>query len=487
MAEIQEAGRARPRRQVRRAAVRLQQPGDRRGGGLRRRPRHLHRRPARSRGRRSVEATSDNRIPLLVDGTVDLVLSTMTITEERDLEIDFSEPYYVANGDVLVPEDSDIRASTTSAASGVHDPRLDLPGHDREGGPGRRPEAGRPLLGVFDLIQTGCGRRGLDRRCDPHRDGDPGHTLEFLDLDYTTEPYGVGIPDGDTEMKEFVDESVAEFIDSGAWQDPYEEWVGQYIPRGPAAGSADDHPGGGAGAVPARVAGDAASLNRGQHRDRISGRCSTSTSRSSLRALGHFTRWSRSRCDRDGRSGPRRGPPGRAVEVAQPDRRDLRRDVSQHPAAGPPVHRLLGTSEGGGLDRTSGWRAIGRLGLYTAAYIAERCARASSPSARVRSRRPSHSASVPAGDAPDHPAQAFRSVIPTLGSLMHRDDQELGDRRRLARSRSMTCLNTTPGRPVRHGAPVQRDLLLGRLGFLILTLTTTLVFRYLERRFAIRR
>src|SRR5918992_736168 len=54
------------------------------------------------------EATSDNRIPLLVDGTIDLILSTMTITEERDLEIDFSEPYYIANGDVLVPDDSDI-------------------------------------------------------------------------------------------------------------------------------------------------------------------------------------------------------------------------------------------------------------------------------------------------------------------------------------------------------------------------------------------
>src|ERR671918_3026255 len=55
------------------------------------------------------EATSDNRIPLLVDGTIDLILSTMTITEERDLEIDFSEPYYVANGDVLVPEGSPIQ------------------------------------------------------------------------------------------------------------------------------------------------------------------------------------------------------------------------------------------------------------------------------------------------------------------------------------------------------------------------------------------
>ncbi len=56
------------------------------------------------------EATSDNRIPLLVDGTIDLILSTMTITEERDLEIDFSEPYYVANGDVLVPADSEIQS-----------------------------------------------------------------------------------------------------------------------------------------------------------------------------------------------------------------------------------------------------------------------------------------------------------------------------------------------------------------------------------------
>ena len=54
-------------------------------------------------------------------------------------------------------------------------------------------------------------------------------SLELLGLDDLTEPYGVGIPDGDTEMKQFVDESVAEFIDSGAWQETYDEWVGQYI------------------------------------------------------------------------------------------------------------------------------------------------------------------------------------------------------------------------------------------------------------------
>ncbi len=96
-----------------------------------------------------LEATSDNRIPLLVDGTVDLILSTMTITEERDLEIDFSEPYYVANGDVLVP--AGLRypdPRRPERQPGLHGAGLDLRRHDREGGGGRRPAAGRPVLGV---------------------------------------------------------------------------------------------------------------------------------------------------------------------------------------------------------------------------------------------------------------------------------------------------------------------------------------------------
>src|ERR671918_263238 len=56
-----------------------------------------------------IEAISDNRIPFLARGTVDLILSTMTINAERDMEIDFSEPYYIARGRILVPKGSDIK------------------------------------------------------------------------------------------------------------------------------------------------------------------------------------------------------------------------------------------------------------------------------------------------------------------------------------------------------------------------------------------
>ena len=178
------------------------------------------------------EANSDNRIPLLVDGTIDLILSTMTITEERDLEIDFSEPYYVANGDVLVPTDSDIASLEDLAGNTVC---TAIGSTYQSTIKDEVPDAELRLVDGYseclELIQTDAVDAvstdnviltGMIIQDD---------TLELLDLDYTEEPYGVGIPDGDAEMKEFVDESVTQFIDDGTWQETYDEWVGQYIPE----------------------------------------------------------------------------------------------------------------------------------------------------------------------------------------------------------------------------------------------------------------
>jgi glutamate transport system substrate-binding protein len=178
------------------------------------------------------EATSDNRIPLLVDGTIDLILSTMTITEERDLEIDFSEPYYVANGDVLVPGDSNIQTLDDLNGNRVCTALGSTYADTIEN---ESPNADLRLVDLysecFDQVQTGAVDAVSTDNVILTGMVIQDDSLELLGLDYTTEPYGVGIPEGDTEMKQFVDESVAEFIDSGAWQETYDEWVGQYIPE----------------------------------------------------------------------------------------------------------------------------------------------------------------------------------------------------------------------------------------------------------------
>ena len=177
-----------------------------------------------------IEAISDNRIPFLKNGTADLILSTMTINKERDLEIDFSEPYFVARGRVLVGPDSDIKGvedlgkgdSVCTALGSTYEENLKK----------QAPQAERKLVDSYseclELIQNGAVDAvstdnviltGMIIQDD---------TLKLVGEDLTTEPYGAGIKDGDTEFKKFVDATIEEFKSDGRWKKTHEKWVSQY-------------------------------------------------------------------------------------------------------------------------------------------------------------------------------------------------------------------------------------------------------------------
>ena len=177
-----------------------------------------------------IEAISDNRIPFLEDGTVDLVLSTMTINAERDMEIEFSEPYYIATGRILVPSDSDIAgvedlAGTTvcTALGSTYEETL------KEQAPDAELRLVDSYSECLELIQNGA--------VDAVSTDDviltgmiiQDDTLKLTEGEpLTTEPYGAGIKDGDTEFKEFVDGVLEEYKSDGRWAEAYEKWVGQY-------------------------------------------------------------------------------------------------------------------------------------------------------------------------------------------------------------------------------------------------------------------
>jgi glutamate transport system substrate-binding protein len=179
-----------------------------------------------------IEAISDNRIPFLQDGTVDLILSTMTITRERDAEIDFSVPYYIAGGRVLVPEDSDIGGIEDLGGRRVCTARGSTYQVSIKQ---QAPDAQLRLVDTysecFELIQNGA----VDAVSTDNviLTGmivqDP--SLKMVGDEFTTEPYGAGIVQGDTAFKEFVDGVIAEYIEDGRWEDAYQKWVGQYIPE----------------------------------------------------------------------------------------------------------------------------------------------------------------------------------------------------------------------------------------------------------------
>jgi glutamate transport system substrate-binding protein len=182
-----------------------------------------------------IEAISDNRIPFLEDGTADLILSTMTITTDRDAEIDFSRPYYVAQGRILVPEGSDIQGiddlgegTTVCTALGstyegtlsdqAPDAKLDLVDSYSECFE-KIQNGSVDAVSTDDVILTGMVIQD--------------DSLQLVGDPLTTEPYGVGVAEGETEAAEFLSETVEMSFEDGTWDEMYEEWVGQHTGEDP--------------------------------------------------------------------------------------------------------------------------------------------------------------------------------------------------------------------------------------------------------------
>jgi glutamate transport system substrate-binding protein len=177
-----------------------------------------------------VEAISDNRIPFLERGTVDLILSTMTINQERDMEIDFSEPYYIAEGRILVPKGSDIKGIDDLAGKRVC---TALGSTYEETIREEAPDADLKLVDTYSECLELLQNKAIDAIStdDVILTGMiiQDDTLEMVGPKLTTEPYGVGIKDGDKQMKTFVDGVLANVEEDGRWEDTYQEWVGQYL------------------------------------------------------------------------------------------------------------------------------------------------------------------------------------------------------------------------------------------------------------------
>lgn len=63
--------------------------------------------------------TTPSRIPTLMSSRVDIIVSTLTWTQARSEQIDFSIPYYSATGRLLIPNNSSVTVPTLSGKTVV--------------------------------------------------------------------------------------------------------------------------------------------------------------------------------------------------------------------------------------------------------------------------------------------------------------------------------------------------------------------------------
>jgi polar amino acid transport system substrate-binding protein len=150
------------------------------------------------------------REPLLTNDRVDLVLSTFTYTRDRDTRIDFSRAYYKASGRLYVKNNSPIRSLSDLAGKTVSTTSGSI--YDRWV---RRCFPNTQLIVTDNLTNA---RIALDQgRSDALMWDDTGliplaavdRAAKLTDDIFLAGPYGIGIKQGNTAMKRWVDSRLA--------------------------------------------------------------------------------------------------------------------------------------------------------------------------------------------------------------------------------------------------------------------------------------
>ncbi len=166
------------------------------------------------------EAASANRESFLQQGTVDLVIATYSITDERREVVDFAGPYYVAQQDILVSaENSDINgpedlagevlcsASGSRSANNIVDD-MEIDAELREAG--NYSECLELLsndtvaaVTTDNTILAGFAAQNPD-------------SYRMVNNPFGEEQYGVGLPAGSTDRCEEINEAITQMWEDGS-------------------------------------------------------------------------------------------------------------------------------------------------------------------------------------------------------------------------------------------------------------------------------
>jgi polar amino acid transport system substrate-binding protein len=168
-------------------------------------------------------------IPALQTGNIDLVLSSMTATDERRRTIDFSDPYAFTGLALLVARDSEIRSvddlkgpgrSVTAklGTTGESWAMANLPG-------ARRVVFEDPTACVLEVIQGRADAFIYDQlSIYNYGRSNPDTTVALLEP-FVEEAWAVGLAKGSDELREAVNEFLASFRE----RDGFEKLGGQYL------------------------------------------------------------------------------------------------------------------------------------------------------------------------------------------------------------------------------------------------------------------
>jgi putative glutamine transport system substrate-binding protein len=176
-----------------------------------------------------IEVTSKTRIPKLNNGDIDAIIATMTITEERKKEVDFTDVYFKAGQSLLVKKGSPIK-SIADLKKGTK--VLGVKGSTSVKNIAEKaPEATvlqfENYQDAFTALKAGQGDTlttdnailfGMTKQ-------DPNY--EMVGGNFTDEPYGIAVKKGEAVFANTISELLTAMKANGEYDKIYEKWLGE--------------------------------------------------------------------------------------------------------------------------------------------------------------------------------------------------------------------------------------------------------------------
>ncbi|MGW4979051.1 glutamate ABC transporter substrate-binding protein [Streptomyces mirabilis] len=177
---------------------------------------------------------TNQRIPAIKSGQVDMVVRTMTITCTRLKDVAFSAPYFLTGQQVLAPKTSGIKGYDNTLAgkricSAAGSTAYDKLSADKKAGalissaditttvPNQLDCLVRLQLGQVDAVVTDGALAASQAAQDP--------TVELKGKTFTDDYYGVAMKLGADDLVRRVNQVLVDYRKSGGWQASYTKWL----------------------------------------------------------------------------------------------------------------------------------------------------------------------------------------------------------------------------------------------------------------------
>ncbi|MBE7104989.1 glutamine ABC transporter substrate-binding protein GlnH [Bacillus cereus] len=175
------------------------------------------------------EVTSKTRIPMLKNGDIDAIIATMTITEERKKEVDFSDVYFKAGQSLLVKKGSNIK-SIDDVKQGVK--VLAVKGSTSTNNIRQKsPEATvlefENYSEAFTALKAGKGDVLTTDNAILYGMAKQDSNYEVVGKIFTDEPYGIAVQKGADDLTKEINSLLKDMKANGEYDKLYGKWIGQ--------------------------------------------------------------------------------------------------------------------------------------------------------------------------------------------------------------------------------------------------------------------